>query len=525
MPKTLQDAWVLILALRSQLEVMATSLQGAQLTIQQQRHLLEQYVRQLYGARSEKFNPAQLMLALGFPAAPAEAAEATDPADAIPEPPPAVPPRPRRQPSHARLPLPEHLERVVIELTVDEKDRTCPYTGEPMTLIGYDESEKLEFRPSRLFVQVYRRAKYASPDRVAGSSVGILAAPMPDHPIERCKADVGLIAHTIVSKFSDHLPLYRQDSILQREGVEISRSTLDGWLLGTAEALWPLGEALKKAVLDTDVIFTDDTPAPMLEPGRGKTRTARLWVYVRGGHGPPLIAYDFTLDRRQQRPREYLGSFQGHIHADAYVGYDVLFQQPGVIEVGCWCHARRRFDEAMTSRPMEASEVLGCLGRVYALEKEVRGQDPEVRRQHRLAHIQPLLLGLFERLAEMRPAALPSEPLRKAIDYASNQREALLRFLDNGQLEPDNNRAENAIRPFAVGRRNYLFLGSERGGRAAALYLGLLQSCKANQINPWAYLDDVLRRVMSHPVRELRALLPDQWRPLPRDSRGLIVLP
>ena len=519
MPETLQEAWALILALRSQLDVMGSSLQGAQLTIQQQRHLLDQYARRLYGARSEKFDPAQLMLALGFPAAASEAAEPP------PEPPPAVPSRPRRHHAHGRLPIPEHLERVVVELTVDEKDRTCPLTGQPMMLIGYDESEKIEFRPSRLFVQVYRRAKYASPDRVAGARVGVLAAPLPDHPIERCKAGVGLIAHAIVSKYADHLPLYRMDGIFAREGVDISRATLDGWALATADALWPLGEALKKAVLDTDVLFTDDTPAPMLEPGRGKTRKARLWVYVRGGHGPPLIAYDFTLDRRQQRPREYLGSFQGHIHADAYAGYDNLFRQPGVIEVGCWCHVRRRFDEAMSSRPIEASEVLGCLRRVYALEKEVRGEDPEVRRHHRLAHIQPLLAGLFERLAELRPAAVPSEPLRKAIDYALNQRHALLRFLDDGRLEPDNNTAENAIRPFAIGRKNWLFAGSERGGRAAALYLGLIQSCKAHQVNPWVYFDDVLRRVMSHQVRELRTLLPDQWQPLPRDERGLIVLP
>jgi transposase len=517
MPETLLEAWEMITALRSQIEVLGRSLHGAQLTISQQQHLLEQYVRRLYGPRSEKFDPAQLMLLLplGQPAASVTA-------DAPPAAPPTTTGRAPRHHPHGRLPIPAHLERVVVELEVDEKDRVCPRTGQPMVLIGYDECEKLEYRPGRLFVRVYRRAKYASPDRLEGASVGVLAAPLPDHPIERCKADVGLIAHAIVSKFGDHIPLYRLDGIFAREGVEISRSTLDGWALATADALWPLGQALKKAVLDTDVLFTDDTPAPLLEPGRGKTRKARLWVYVRGGHGPPLFAYDFTLDRRQQRPRQYLGPYRGYVHADAYGGYDSLFSQEGVIEVACWAHVRRRFDEAMTSRPLEASAVLGCLGRVYALEKEVRGEDAEVRRQHRLTHIKPLLIGLFERLAEQRSAALPSEPLRKAIDYALNQRQALLRFLEDGRLEPDNNTAENAIRPIAIGRKNWLFAGSERGGCAAALYLGLIQSCKARQINPWAYFDDVLRRVMSHPVSQLRALLPDHWQPLERDDRGLI---
>jgi len=519
MPETLLEAWEMITALQAQIAVLGRSLEGAQSTIQQQQHLLEQYIRRLYGRRSEQFDPAQLILTLSL-GEPAATATVEVPA---PPTPPANPARERRPQPHGRLPIPAHLERVVVELEVDEKDRVCPRTGQPMVLIGYDECEKLEYHPSRIYVRVYRRAKYASPDRLEGARVGVLAAPLPDHPIDRCKADVGLIAHAIVSKYTDHLPLYRQDNILKREGVEIARSTLDGWVMATAEALWPLGEALKKAVLDTDILFTDDTPAPMLEPGRGKTRKARLWVYVRGGHGPPLFAYDFTLDRRQQRPREYLGSYQGHIHADAYAGYDNLFSQPDVIEVGCWCHARRRFDEAMSSRPLEASEVLGCLSRVYALEKEVRGQDPEVRRQHRLTHVKPRLTALFERLVEWRPAALPSEPLRKAIDYALNQQQALLRFLDDGRLEPDNNAAENAIRPFAVGRRNWLFAGSARGGRAAALYLGLIESCKAYQVNPWAYFDDVLRRVMSHPVSQLRALLPDQWQPLERDARGLIV--
>jgi hypothetical protein len=248
-----------------------------------------------------------------------------------------------------------------------------------------------------------------------------------------------------------------------------------------------------------------------------------MWVYVRGGTGPPLVAYDFTLDRRKERPQQYVNGFQGYIHADAYQGYDELFQRPGVIEVGCWAHTRRRFDEALLSRPQEAGEVLGHIRGLYQVEAEVRGRPPEERRQGRQERSRPLLARLFPRLEELRAATVPSEPLRSAIDYALHQRQSLERYLEDGRLEADNNTAENAIRPLTLGRRNWLFAGSERGGHATALYLGLLRSCEACEVNPWAYFDDVLRRIQSHPMRRLRELLPDQWQPAPRDARGLLL--
>jgi len=508
-------------ALEAQVEVLDRSLKTALATIAKQQHQLEQCLKRLYGRSSETYHPDQLLLE---PLLLQSLSAAT--ASPLPVPPATpAPERPRRHTPHGRLPIPEHLERVIIDLEVPESERLCPRTGKPMVVIGYEDSEKLEYRPGRLFVNVYRRTKYASPDRVAGNGVGVLMAPLPDHPIPKCKADVGLIAHAIVSKYADHIPLYRQDAIFSREGVDIARSTLDDWALATADALEPLGVALKRAVLATDVLFTDDTHIPLLERGRGKTRQARMWVYIRGAPGPPLTAYDFTLDRRKQRPLEYLGRYQGYIHADAYSGYDQLFAQDGVIEIGCWCHGRRRFDEAMTSRPREASEILARLGQVYALEKQWRGEPAAVRKQQRLTHVQPLLTTLFDRVGQMRSITLPSEPLRQAIDYVLHQRQALLRFLEDGRLELDNNTAENAIRPLALGRKNYLFCGSERGGRAAALYLGLIQSCKACDLNPWAYFDDVLRRLMSHPVHRLRELLPDQWQPVTREAHGLIALP
>ncbi|MFH1570803.1 MAG: IS66 family transposase, partial [Gemmatimonadota bacterium] len=285
----------------------------------------------------------------------------------------------------------------------------------------------------------------------------------------------------------------------------------------------PLGEELKRAVLDTEVIFTDDSVIPLLEPGRKKTRKARMWVYVRGHPGPPLTAYDFSIDRSQERPLHYLGTYHGFIHADAYSGYDQLFRKDGVVEVGCWCHARRGFDEAMSSRPQEASEILALIRRLYAFERPFRELSAEDRHVRRQDTVRPIVGALFERLEQMQETALPSEPLRKAINYVVNQRAALERFLEDGRLEADNNTAENAIRPLALGRKNWLFVGSQGGGRAAALYLGLIQSCKACDINPWAYFDDILRRILAHPVHRLRELLPDQWRPMERDERGLIL--
>jgi len=523
MVTSLAEANEIIATLQAQIEALTESHQAALATIEKQQHQIELYLKRLYGHSTERYCPDQMFFdpllqqSLPDPAAATAVAESA-PGSSTP------PSRPRPQRArHGRVPIPDHLERVVIDLDIDPDQRVCPETGRPMVLIGHEESEKLEFRPGQLFVNVYRRPKYASPDRRKGNGVGVVTAPMPDHPIPRCKADPGLIAEAIVSKFADHLPFYRQDLIFEREGVNLARSTLDGWALQTADVLVPLGQALKKAVLDTEVLFTDDSVIPLLERGRKKTRKARLWVYVRGDPRPRLTVYDFTLDRRLQRPLEYLGGYQGFVHADAYSGYDQLFRQDGVEEVGCWCHARRGFDEAMSSRPQEASEILALVRRLYAFERQFRERSPDDRHAQRQDTVRPIVATTFDRVEELKEATLPSEPLRKALDYVLNQRDALQRFLEDGRLEADNNTAENAIRPLAIGRKNWLFAGSQQGGRAAALYLGLIQSCKACDVNPWAYFDDLLRRILSHPVHRLRELLPDQWQPLERDERGLII--
>jgi len=289
----------------------------------------------------------------------------------------------------------------------------------------------------------------------------VIAAAMPDHPIARCKADVGLIAHLIVSKFADHLPLYRLDAILEREGVTIPLTTQASWLMQVYESIKLLEETLRQAIFESDVIFTDDTPIPRQVKGNGKLKKARLWVYVRGGTSPALTAYDFSLDRSKRRPLDYLNNYQGYVHADAYSGDDELFRREGIVEVGCWAHARRKFDEAVSSRPLDATDLLARIARLYhEVETPCANMTPEERCRFRQEHAAPILDGIFEKIEEIKQQTIPSEPLRKAVDYALNQKKALCRYLEDGRLRPDNNLAENAVRPVALGRKNWLFVGS-----------------------------------------------------------------
>lgn len=436
-----------------QIEALTKKLHSAQQTISMLQHQMEQLLRRVYGRRSERLDPNQLMFDPLVLDAIEQPAPSPVPVD-LPVPQESkVKARQTAKREHpGRIPIPEHLERVEIVLDIPEEKKVCQDTGKPLNMIGWEVSEKLEYRPGKLIVNVYKRPKYASPDST--SELGVLTAPMPDHPIERCKADIGLLSYIIVSKFADHPPLYRQDGIFEREGVDIPRATQTSWVLQVYDAIRPLGDELKRAVLESDVIFTDDSIIPLQVKGNGKLKKARLWAYVRGGPDPPLTVYDFSHDRSKQRPLDFLEGFKGYAHADAYSGYDELFRREGIIEVGCWVHARRKFDEAASSRPQQATEIMARIAKLYRVEAECAGMSPAERCKYRQYHSRSILDGIFDRLDELKSASLPSEPLRKAIDYALNQREALYRYLEDGRLRPDNNLAENAIRPLALGR-NY----------------------------------------------------------------------
>lgn len=502
-----------------QIQELTKKLNSIQLSHRMLQHQVEQLLRRVYGRRSEKMHPDQLM----FDSMVMEGLElGADPQPLVQMPAQSTAQKKKSKAAKrkhpGRVPIPEHLERIEILLDIPEDKKTCPETGKPLKQIGCEVSEKLEYRPGKLIVNVYKRPKYASPDSTA--PVGVITAPMPDHPIEKCKADVGLLSYIIVSKFADHLPLYRQNGIFEREGVDIPRATQSSWIMQIYDAIRPLGKALKQTVLETDVVFTDDSIIPLQVKGNGRVKKARLWVYLRGDPDPPLTVFDFSPDRSKKRPLNFLAGYQGYVHADAYSGYDELFRKEGVTEVGCWVHARRKFDEAASSRPREATEIMALIAKLYLVEKQCREMSAKDRRRFRDQHARPVIDDTFERLEALKGETIPSEPLRKALDYALNQRQALYRYLEDGRLKPDNNTSENAIRPLALGRKNWMFAGSERGARATALFLGLIQSCKACEVNPWQYFDDVLRRIMAHPVNRLRELLPDTWEPLVKNHNG-----
>ena len=519
MTMTLEQAVSIIEQKDSHIQELTSQLQSSERKLKILQNQIEQLIRRIYGRKSEKIDPNQLMFESFIYHSFEQPNTITPPAE-LPKKEKQVKTR-RKHPG--RIPIPEHLEHVEIILDVPEEQKICPETGKPLSYLGDEISKKLEYRPGKLIVNVYKRPKYGSVD--PASDVGIITASMPDHPIEKCKADIGLISHIIVSKFADHLPNYRQDGIFQREGVIIPRATQSSWLMQIYEAISPLESLLQQAVCETGILFTDDTTVPLQVKGNGKVKKARIWVYVRGGPGKPLIAYDFSIDRSKKRPLAFLDQYQGYIHADAYSGYDELFRKEHIIEVACWAHARRKFEESLSSRPGEATDILSRIAMLYhKVETPCHDMEPEDRCRFRQEHASPILDGIFEQLEILRKETIPSEPLRKAIDYTLNQRDALCLYIENGWLRPDNNISENALRPVALGRKNWMFVGSERGGRAAALFYSLIQSCKALGINPWEYFDDMLRRIMSHPVNRLRELLPDQWKPLPKNEHGMIIL-
>ena len=429
------------------IEQLTLKCEASQRQLTTLQHQIEQLIRRIYGRKSEKIDPNQLMFDSIIQESLAQSAaivakdnNETEAATVIPA---TVSSKPRKERTqHGRLPIPEHLERVEVIIDIPE-DKKVSAQGEPLKVIAVECSEKLEYRPGQLFVKVYKRPQYALPN-----NEGVVCAAMPDSPIEKCKADVGLLAHVIVSKFADHLPLYRQDGIFGRENVDIPRATQSSWLMQVYESIRILEKFTRGAIFEGDVLFTDDTVIPLQEKGNGKLKKARMWVYVREGTGPPLTVYEFSIDRTKKRPLEFLDGYKGYVHADAYSGYDELFRKAGITEVGCWAHASRKFDEAVSSRPREATDILARIARLYhEVETPCKDRTPQERKSFRQEHATPILDGIFEKIDALRNQTIPSEPLRKAIDYALNQRKALYRFLEDGRLRPDNNLAENAMRP------------------------------------------------------------------------------
>ena len=411
----------------------------------------------------------------------------------------------------ARRPLPEHLPR---EEVMHRAGPACPSCGGALRRIGEDATETLDYVPGRFKVVRHVREKLSC--RTCDT---VVAAPAPDHAIARGRAGAGLLAHILVSKYDDHLPLYRQAEIFAREGVGLETSTLSGWVGATAAALKPLVDALAAEIMASDTLHVDDTPVPVLAPGTGKTKTGRLWVYVRderpfAGARPPAALFRYSADRKGEHPRTHLKAFTGVIHADGYAGFNELFAGNRITEAACWAHVRRKFFDvhAATGSPI-AKQALDRIGDLYKIDKTIAGLPPDVRRGERQQRSKPIAEALAA-WAEttLRRLSRKSE-LAKAFRYMRSRWKALLRCFDDGRLALDNNPAERALRCVAIGRKNYLFAGSDAGGHRAAAIYSLIETAKLNRRNPQHYLADVLARIADHPARKIADLLPWNWTP------------
>ena len=414
--------------------------------------------------------------------------------------------------SKPRRVFPAHLPRET--QTIMPSQECCPDCGGALKHLSDDISEMLELEPVRF--KVIRQVR---PKLACARCDTIVQAPAPARPIERGMAGPGLLAHVLVSKYADHVPLYRQAEIYAREGVDLDRSLLAQWVGTTAALLTPLTDALRDHVFAADVVHADDTPIPVLAPGHGKTKTGRLWTYVRderpaAGQAAPAVWFTYTANRKGEHPQHHLRDFTGILQADGYAGFSKLYEGGRVLEAACWAHVRRKFvDLYELHQSAIAGEALDRIGALYAIEKEIRGRSPDERRAVRQERSRPLLEEMHVWLTQTLATLSQKSATAKAISYALTRWDALQRYCDDGRIEIDNNAAERALRCVALGRKNFLFAGSDSGGQSAAAFYSLLGSAKLNGHNLQAFLREVLARIGEHPVNRIAELLPWNLKP------------
>jgi transposase len=427
-------------------------------------------------------------------------------------------PRDTRIRRRAARALPPELRRVICEHAPTSCQ--CPDCGGQLSRLGEDSSEQLDYVPG--YFQVIRHVR---PKLACKACARIVQMPAPMRPIERGLPTPGVLAQVIAAKYADHCPLYRQEGIYRRSGVERPRAMLASWVAEAATLVDPLVSALERHVLSGAKVHADDTPVPVLSPGQGRTRTARLWAYVRddrasAGPDPPAVVYRYSPDRKAERPHSHLRSFTGILQADAYSGFNALYAEGRVQEAACWAHARRKYyDVYAQDRSPTAAEALTRIGQLYAIEREIRGHPSSVRGAVRRERSAPILAQLRPWLLAMQATLSLKSPLALAIQYTLTRWTALTRYVEDGRIEIDNNAAERAIRALVLGRRNYLFAGSDAGGETAARLYSLIGTCRLNDIDPHLYLKYVLERIATHPINRIAELL--AWQVADRLPRAL----
>jgi transposase len=465
---------------------------------------LEWFKRQMFGQKAEKFidpNDQQIYFE-GF-----ENLESTTPEAKAPV---AAHTRKKRQSTGKdKISYPDDLpvERQIIDIL--EEDKVCPETGAPLVKIGEEVTFKLAHKPGSFFIKQIIRPKYGLPE-----GEGVLTAPLPESLLERCQADESLLAEVVVKKFGDHLPLYRQAEIMARDGIYISRQLLSQWVLSVGFALKPLYMAMLDRVLQSNNIFYDETPLDMLKPGKGKTHQAYMWVLVGGeSANPSYRVYDFCTDRCHYHAARMLKDYHGRLHSDKYGAYETLANQKQFIWCPCWSHVRRKFIEAESGDPAFRQWVLRKIKYLFMFERVAWARSEEerlkIRQEKEVPIIDELIAAVKDKLINGK--ILPKSKFREALGYFCGLAPYLKNYIKYPWARLDNNVAERAVRPLAIGRKNWLFVGNEDGGEAAAVLLSLVQTCRAIGVNPRDYLEDVMRRLQSHPANKIHELLPDEW--------------
>ena len=479
-----------------------------------ERSKIEALLRELLDAKrnrkSEQLSADQLALfAAAWQArqAEAEAREASHSDDDDPNANPGAGKLDLKKRTGGRQPLSRDLKRERIVHDLAEEEKHCSACRQDLRPIGEESSERYEYIPAQLTVIQDICLKYACACRVR-------TATKPSQPIEKSTAGASLLAQVIVAKVADHLPLHRQGKIFERYGVEISRKTMGGWLAQCTNLLKPLYACMKEVLFQSKVIGTDDTSVKVLDVELPFARTGRIWPYL-GDSDHPVILYDYTPTRERAGPEEFLKGYRGYLQADAYGGYDAFFKDParGLIEVGCWAHARRYFHKALESDQARMGPALLLIAQLYRVEQRARALPAEDRLRLRQVQSQSILENLHNYLSEIQAQVLPKSPEGRAIRYTLKNWAALTRYCQDGDLPIDNNATERAIRAVAVGRNNWIFFGSDEGGKTAAVLRSFVASCQRVGVDPFVWLKDILSRIPDHPVTRLAELLPHNWLP------------